>query len=197
VDNQTRAALDIDAWVDAYGDALFHFALARVKKRDVAEDLVQETFLAAVRAREGFQGRSSEKTWLFGILKHKIIDHYRKAKTTALIGDMVDKPDAMEAFFNDKGGWRMRPAHWSTHPGKAHDTREFLDHFYRCLAELPRRTAEAFVYREIDGLDTATICHRIGISAANCWTMLYRARMLLRKCLELYGFHPQVEGTKR
>ena len=76
--------INADRWVDDYGDSLFHFALARVKDKDIAEDLVQETFLAAVKSQERFQGRSSEKTWLFGILKHKVIDHYRKNKSTIL-----------------------------------------------------------------------------------------------------------------
>ena len=127
--------LNSDAWVDQYGDALFHFALARVNRRDIAEELVQETFLAAVQSQKRFKGQSSEKTWLFGILKHKVIDH-----------------------------------------------------FYQCLSGLPQRTADVFVYREIDGLSTDEICKLLGITSANCWVILYRARMLLRKCLELVGF---------
>jgi RNA polymerase sigma-70 factor (ECF subfamily) len=183
--------LNADRWVDDYGDALFHFALARVKDKDVAEELVQETFLAAVKAQERFKGRSSEKTWLFGILKHKVIDHYRKRKSTVFARDLVSDPDNIDAFFNSKGGWHTRPAHWRTNPGKAHENREFLDHFYQCLADLPQRNADAFVYREIDGLSTAEICKRLDITPNNCWVMLYRARMLLRKCLELVGLGQQ------
>jgi RNA polymerase sigma-70 factor (ECF subfamily) len=197
VERKARTSLNIEAWVDAYGDALFHFALARVQKQETAEDLVQETFLAAVRSQERFKGLSSEKTWLFGILKHKIIDHYRRTKTTRLLEARADDAADIETCFNARGAWRERPGHWSTDPGKAHETREFLDHFYRCLADLPQRTAEAFVYREIDGLGTEAICRRLEITAANCWTMLYRARMLLRKCLEGHGFHPQNAGQER
>jgi hypothetical protein len=94
------------------------------------------------------------------------------------------------AFFNAKGGWQTRPAHWQTNPGKVQETREFLDHFYRCLSEVPQRSADAFVYREIDGLSTKEICKLLDISANNCWVLLYRARMLLRKCLELIGLGP-------
>ena len=186
--------LNPDAWVDQYGDALYHFALARVQDRNVAEDLVQETFLAAVKARDRFEGRSSEKTWLFGILKHKVIDHFRKRQKTLLTQDLTDSADRIDAFFGKRGEWRDRPAHWRTNPGKAQETREFLDHFYRCLAGLPRRTADAFVYREIDGLRTEEICRQLDITANNCWVMLYRARMLLRKCLELVGFSRPTEG---
>ncbi|MGD8702724.1 MAG: sigma-70 family RNA polymerase sigma factor [Desulfosarcina sp.] len=141
-----------------------------------------------------FEGRSSEKTWLFGILKHKLIDHYRKHKSTFLAQDLVDDPDNIDALFNAKGGWQTRPAHWRTNPGKAHETREFLDHFYRCLSELPQRSADAFVYKEIDGWSTEEICNKLDITANNCWVLLYRARMLLRKCLELVGFSGRQKG---
>ncbi len=184
--------LNSDAWVDRYGDALFHFALARVNKREIAEDLVQETFLAAVQSQERFKGQSSEKTWLFGILKHKVIDHYRKNKATVFALDLSNDPDSLDGFFNAKGGWQIRPQHWSTHPGKSQEVKEALDHFYQCLSGLPQRTADVFVYREIDGLGTDEICKLLGITSANCWVILYRARMLLRKCLELVGL-----GKKR
>ena len=182
--------LDAEAWVDQYGDALFRFAVARIKNRDIAEDLVQEAFLAAVKSKERFQGKSSEKTWLFGILKHKIINHYRKSKTMVHVQDYTDDPDSMDAFFNTKGGWGAPPSHWSSNPGKAYDTREFLDHFYHCLSGLPNRSAEAFAHREIDGLTTGEICKRLDITESNCWVILYRARMLLRKCLEMVGYQP-------
>jgi RNA polymerase sigma-70 factor (ECF subfamily) len=186
------AALNSDMWVDNYGDSLFQFALARVKDASIAEDLLQETFLAALNARDRFGGRSSEKTWLFGILKHKVVDHFRKSKSTVYARDLVGDPDNVDAFFNARGGWRDRPAHWRTHPGRVQETREFLDHFYRCLSGLPQRSADAFVFREIDGMSTEEICGHLGITANNCWVMLYRARMLLRKCLERIGIgHPQ------
>lgn len=189
--------LNAEMWVDEYGDALFHFAVARVKDRDIAEDLVQETFLAAVQSQKRFKGQSSEKTWLFGILKHKVIDHYRKNKSTLYAQDIANDPDNLDAFFNAKGGWQTHPAHWRTNPGKAQETKEFLDHFYRCLSSLPQRSADAFAYREIDGMSTAEICKLLDITATNCWVLLHRARMLLRKCLELVGFSRQQEGNKK
>lgn len=192
----TLPQLNADAWVDRYGDALFHFAIARVKDRHIAEDLVQDTFLAAVQSKERFQGKSSEKTWLFGILKHKIIDHYRKKKNIVNVQDYIEDPERVEAFFNAKGGWQMRPSHWSVNPGKAHETKEFLDHFFRCLSGLPQRTADVFVHREIDGFSTDEICKLVGITENNCWVILYRARMLLRKCLELVGFNQPAEGSE-
>lgn len=188
--------INADDWVDRYGDALFQFAVARVNDRTTAEDLVQDTFLAAVQAKARYQGKSSEKTWLFGILKHKLIDYYRKAKNVVNTFDFIEEPDRMEAFFNAKGGWQKRPAHWSTNPGKAHETKEFLNHFFSCLSGLPQRTADVFVHREIDGLSTSEICSRFGITENNCWVILYRARMLLRRCLELVGMSPHGQGDE-
>ena len=185
--------LNSDDWVDQYGDALFHFALARVKNRETAEDLVQETFLAAVKSQKRFKGQSSEKTWLFGILKHKVIDHYRKNKSIIYEQDRWHDNDDLDGFFNAKGGWQIRPEHWSDNPGKSHEIKEFLDHFYRCIADLPQRSADVFVYREVDGLSTEEICKLLGITPTNFWVIIYRARMLLRKCLELVGYNPQQE----
>ncbi len=192
---QQTKQLDAEAWVDKYGDALFHFARTRVGDRGVAEDLVQDTFLAAVQAKERYQGKSSEKTWLFGIMKHKIIDYYRRKRNIVNVHDYIDDPDGVEAFFNAKGGWQVRPLHWSFNPGKAHENKEFLNHFFRCLSGLPRRTADVFVHREIDGLSTGAICKLFGITENNCWVILYRARMLLRKCLESIGFNRTEKGS--
>ena len=177
-----------DVWVDEHGDALFGFAMARVKDRETAEDIVQETFLAAIKSLERFKGHSTLKTWLFGILKHKLVDHYRKNKSTVYTQDIIHDPDNLEAFFNARGSWQIRPENWRADPGKSQENKEFLDHFYRCLADLPQRTADIFAYREIDGLSTSEICERLGITSSNCWVILYRARMLLRRCLELVGF---------
>jgi RNA polymerase sigma-70 factor (ECF subfamily) len=202
--DQVRGAFDMDGapqinaedWVDRYGDALFHFAMARVKDRLMAEDLVQETFLAAVQAKAHYKGKSTEKTWLFGILKHKIVDHFRRSKTVVNTQDLIEDSGRMEAFFNADGSWQKPPHHWSTNPGKAHETKEFLDHFFSCLSGLPQRTADVFVHREIDGLSTDEICNLFNITENNCWVILYRARMLLRKCLELVGFSPYAQGNE-
>lgn len=186
--------IDSDAWVYRYVDALFHFALARVKNREIAEDLVQETFLAAVKSQDHFRVQSTEKTWLFCILKHKVIDHYRKNRPIIYAQDSISDAEDLDAFFNARGAWQMRPEHWRLNPGKSQEVREFLDHFYRCLADLPKKTGDVFTFREIDGLSTKEICKRLGITANNCWVILYRARMLLRKCLEMAGLSPRQEN---
>ena len=173
-----------ELWVDNYGDFLYRFALARVKDPSVAEDLVQETFLAALRARENFKRRSSGRTWLIAILKHKIVDHIRKKIREPATDKIETLTDMAAPDFDDGGKWNIRPNQWAVNPGNIYEQKEFLDVLYHCLAELPERLAEAFVKREMDGLSTEEVCKELGITATNSWVMLYRARMSLRRCLE-------------
>ena len=173
-----------ESWVDHYGDFLYRFALSRVKDPAVAEDLVQETFLAALRARESFKGRSAARTWLIAILKHKIVDYIRKKFREPPTDKIETLIDIMDADFNDSGKWQVRPHKWAINPGKIYEQKEFFDVLYYCLAELPGRLAEAFMLREMDGLSTAEVCKILDITATNSWVMLYRARMSLRRCLE-------------
>ena len=178
-----------ESWVDQYGDFLYHFTLSRIKDPSIAEDLVQETFLAALKARKNFQGRSTARTWLIAILKHKIVDHIRKQvreHTSDKVESMLDATanDPVDSSFNDEGDWRIRPSKWAIDPMKLYEQKEFMDILYQCLGGLPERQAEAFMMREIDGLSTEEICKLLNISATNSWVMLYRARMWLRRCLE-------------
>ena len=178
-----------ESWVDQYGDFLYHFTLSRIKDPSIAEDLVQETFLAALKARKNFQGRSTARTWLIAILKHKIVDHIRKQvreHTSDKVESMLNTAanDPVDSSFNDEGDWRIRPSKWAIDPMKLYEQKEFMDILYQCLGELPERQAEAFMMREIDGLSTEEICKLLNISATNSWVMLYRARMWLRRCLE-------------
>jgi len=176
-------------WVDLYGDFLYRFALSRVKDPSVAEDLVQEAFLAALKSRANFQGRSSARTWLIAILKHKIVDHIRQ-RARELASDKIEslsdafENDPVDGNFKDGGGWRHRPSRWVVNPMKIYEQKEFMDVLYRCLSDLPQRQAEAFMMREIDGLTTEEICKALNISATNSWVILYRARMFLRQCIE-------------
>lgn len=175
---------DPESWVDRYGEILYRFALVRVKDPVIAEDLVQETFLAALRGRENFQGRSSLKSWLVAILKHKIVDHIRKSVKEKVIENFDFQTDQVEASFDDRGKWKFRPQNWTVNPAKLYQQKEFMDILYRCLAQLRGRQAEVFTLREIDELSTEEICKELNITATNSWVMLYRARMGLRRCLE-------------
>jgi RNA polymerase sigma-70 factor (ECF subfamily) len=91
-----------------------------------------------------------------------------------------------DQFFDENGNWSlpMRPSTWNINPIEAYEQKEFLDVFYRCLSEVPQRLANAFIYREIDGLSTEEICKVLNITTSNFWVMIYRARMLLRRCMD-------------
>ena len=176
--------------VEAFSPDLYSYAYWLAGDRHIAEDLVQETFLAALKARPNFQGRSTVRTWLIAILKHKIVDHIRK-KVREQTSDKVEAifdaaaNDSGDAGFNGRGHWNNPPGKWAVNPTKLYEQKEFIDIFYHCLGELPQRQAKAFMMREIDGLSTDEICKALGISATNSWVLLYRARMLLRQCLEI------------
>ncbi|HSL98694.1 MAG TPA: sigma-70 family RNA polymerase sigma factor [Candidatus Limnocylindria bacterium] len=175
---------DPSDWVDRYGDYLFRYALLRLRDRSVAEDLVQETFLAALKNRETFSGGSSEATWLVGILKHKIADHFRRQAREGTLpeGDPPNQPG--ETPFNATGHWITGPADWGGNPANLLRQKEFLEEFTKCLSGLSPAQANAFTLREMEGLSTGEICKVLNITETNLWVILHRARMHLRRCLE-------------
>jgi RNA polymerase sigma-70 factor (ECF subfamily) len=179
-------------WVDEYGDYLFRFALSRLRRRETAEDLVQETFLAALGARDRFAGASSERTWLVGILKRKIVDHVRRKGHVQLVSDLSASDQWVEALFDERGNWKKKPGKWPDDPSAAFEKQEFWAIFTACLRKLPDRLANAFTLREVEELDSLEICKVLNISANNLWVMLHRARLGLWRCLEVNWF-----GTKK
>jgi RNA polymerase sigma-70 factor (ECF subfamily) len=175
---------DPEGWVDRHGEVLYRYALLRVRSPELAADIVQDTFLEALRARGSFAGRSSERTWLIGILRHKIIDHLRRAGRELAAGNGAPPDGADRPPFDHRGHWRVGPASWAGDPSRELVTREFWDVFGRCLSRLPQGLADAFFLRELDGLGAAEVQQILGISPANFWKRLHRARSLLRQCLE-------------
>ena len=179
---------DPSGWVGQYGDYLFRYAMLRLRDRSAAEDLVQETFLAALKSRGSFSGGSSEATWLAGILKHKIADHYRHQALEAPLedGDLREQPDP--SSFNRSGHWASGPVDWGGNPADLYREKKFLDQFTKCLSGLSPNHANAFTLREIEGEDTGEICKVLNVTETNLWVILHRARMLLRRCLEANWF---------
>jgi RNA polymerase sigma-70 factor, ECF subfamily len=185
---------DAGAWLDQHGDYLFKYASFRLRDATAAEDAVQETFLAALKAYEKFEGRGSERTWLVGILKHKITDHFRRIAREAPIGQEEDEgPDHIE-FFTRTDGWEghwnndFAPSDWHATPAQLVEQGAFWMVFNDCLSPLPQRTATAFTLREVDGLSSEEICEMLSITVNNLWVMLHRARLHLRNCLQLNWF---------
>ena len=180
-----------DRWVDEHGDCLFRYALVRVRRREVAEDLVQETLLAAIRSREKFAGRSSERSWLTGILKHKISDHFRKLGRETSFTDLESLADEFSEKFVPEGYWVhvKGPKEWKPESDEVVYRAEFWQTMRHCLDKLPERIANVFMLREMDEVESKEICSMLSISESNLWVMLHRARMALRECLEINWFN--------
>lgn len=191
----TYTADNLAEWVDTYGNYLFRFALTRVQSSNVAEDLVQETFLAALKGLPSFQGRSSPKTWLTAILKHKTIDYFRKSSRETTSDQLETRSSENDALFDETGHWSVAPKRWSTHPDRIFEQKEFMGTLRDCMDRLPPRMARTFAMRELEGMSTRQICDILDITESNCWVILYRARMGLRKCLEENWIEPAAEDA--
>lgn len=182
-----------EAWPDVYGDFLYRFALLRVRETTVAEEMVQETFLAALQARGSFAGQSSERSWLVGIMKPKIVDHFRRAgrETPSKALDQLGAEEDVDGTFDAGGHWKLdqtAPLDWPDNPGGVLERKQFWDVLKRCLNELPPRTSQVFSLREVDDVSTEDICEMVKITPNNLWVLLHRARKHLRKCLEVHHF---------
>lgn len=182
-------ATDPGKWVDQYGDILYRFAVIRVRDPEIAEDLVQETFLSALKAQERFLGRSSEKTWLIGILKHKIIDHFRNRAVEPPVGDpLAFSTEIDENFFDRKGRWKIPPGKWNGSPEEILKNKDFWQVLHRCLDGLSPNLRQVFTLRELDEMNSEELCKALGISPTNLWVILHRARNALRRCMEKNWF---------
>ena len=157
---------------------LLRYAALQLRDAAAAEDAVQETLLAALAGESGFGERASLRTWLTGILKHKIIDTIRRASREA----PAASEDEFEALFDERGHWIEMPAAWAD-PGASLEQKGFFAALEACLKRLPEKTARSFMMREHLGLETDEICKELAITPTHCWVLLYRARMALRECL--------------
>ena len=167
---------------------------ARLQLRDdaSAEDAVQEALAAALSNQKAFGNRAQLKTWVFAILKNKIIDIIReraRSPGTAIAVDEIPE-DAYDDLFNEKGYWQddTRPSSWGD-PESSFSSQQFWQVFEICLTRLPENTARVFMMREMLGFETEEICKELAISPTNCWVVLHRARMGLRLCLEERWFN--------
>ena len=176
-----------EGWLERHGDALYRYAYSRIRHAAQAEDLVQETLLAALQARGIFAGRSSERTWLIGILKNKLMDYLRKSAREQPVDTSAGIEAEIDAMFEPDGHWKMPPAAWDN-PTEALEQKQFWKILAECLEALPARQAQVFALCEFDGLDSAEICKVFQIAATNLWILLHRARLRLRECLEIRWF---------
>lgn len=182
----TKHSVNPDRWVDKHGDYLYNYAYSRVHSREISEDLVQDTFIAGLKAMKSFQGKSTELTWLISILKRKIIDYYRKSS--------VKKEQVLTEFtspFNKdgvyEGHWILEkaPKEWKSDlddPINQADFRAILD---KCLEHLSEKWRAVFVLKFMEDLNNKEICKELECTPSNLWVMLHRGRLKLRECIEM------------
>jgi RNA polymerase sigma-70 factor (ECF subfamily) len=168
---------------------MLRFAQMQLRDAGAAEDMVQEALLAAMKHAGGFAGRATLKTWLFAILRNKIVDHIRRSAREIAGSDLIEPDDEddfdFDRLFRQGEHWRRdaRPATWSD-PDAALTQKQFWAVFDACVNHLPEKVARVYMMREFLDLDTAEICKELGITTNNCWVILHRARTGLRECLE-------------
>jgi RNA polymerase sigma-70 factor (ECF subfamily) len=191
--NTNEEILKPGNWVNAYADYLYSLALMKVNNKETAEDLVQETFLSAFKAKDSFKNGSSEKTWLTAILKNKIIDHYRKKdvlkEVTSYITDTETGFD--EHIFNATDGhWLMEsvPLAWQELADAKVNSNEFNKIIQFCIQKMPAKLVPVFVAKFLDEAESAAICKEFNITTSNYWVIIHRAKVLIRSCLEKNWF---------
>ncbi|GAB5565749.1 MAG: RNA polymerase sigma factor SigX [Winogradskyella sp.] len=175
--------LNPNNWINSYSDYLFNYTISRVNDREMAKDLVSETFLAGLKSMSNFKGEASERTWLVSILKRKIIDYYRK------INSNKGKAEVRMNYNTDsesEGDWleeRVADPFDKTAEDNLENS-ELGNAIHECISKLPKKQAEVFKQKTILGYDTETICNELNITASNLWVIIHRARTALAECME-------------
>ncbi len=176
---------DIIPLVKRHTNDLFAYTLSKVNQREIAEDLVQETFLSAYKSYENYKGKSNVKTWLFSILKHKIADYFRSKykSNTEVSSDIIDK------FFDDNHHWKpeYRPKQWAEE-NELLDDPAFSKTLSECLKALPEKWSSVVQLKYLEETDSKIICSQLEITTSNFWQIIHRAKLQLRNCLELKWF---------
>ncbi len=171
-----------EKWVDLYADYLFNYAITRVSETEIAKDLVQDTFIAGLKSAKNFKGDAAERTWLIAILKRKVIDHYRK------INSKKGKAEVRMSYSSQtdaEGDWleeRIADPN-SNFEQDAMENEELGLAIQHCISKLPKKQAQVFTMKTIEGMETEDICNALGINASNLWVMIHRARTGLMACL--------------
>lgn len=183
--------LNPELWVKKYGDNLYAWAYHRTGKKVVAEDLVQETFLSALNAMDNFTGSSSEKTWLFAILKNKIVDHFKKAfvkyeKSESELQHASQEGSFLSRFFDRYGSWNKkdRPANWNDDNNNLLDDNEFRRILKYCMDLLPDKWLSIITLRFLLEKNTTEVCKDLDITPSNLWVVIHRSKLQLRACIE-------------
>ena len=168
---------------------LLRFARLQLRNDAWAEDAVSETLLAALEKPESFAGRAQPKTWLIGILKHKLVDQLRRHTRECSLTRDDDEADAAleELMFDASGHFRQAPAEWGD-PQAQLGQAQFMAVLDACVEKMPAQLGRVFLMREWLELDTHDICKELAITPTHLWVILHRARLRLRECLQIQWF---------
>lgn len=188
-----NSLLDPADWLSEHGDYLYRYALVRVRDTTAAEDLLQETLLAAMGSYQAHEGRSSERTWLVGIMRHKVVDYFRRLARTPefyLCTEEGNELDQFETAGAWRGHWRedQAPVSWPVDAVALLESREFWEIIDRGLKCLSPQMAAAFTLREVAGLSSEEICEILNVTPNNLWVILHRSRARLRHFIETEWF---------
>lgn len=183
----TTSQIDITQLVNDHADELLNYTLSKVSDKTDAEDLVQEAFIAAHRSAEKFKEESNPKTWLYGILKHKILGHHRKNFRQPKQVEITE--EKQDAFFDADGKWKQEsvPQTWNEEPHLLGNT-DFNTQLRACIDKLPPKQGVAIRLKYQEDINVDAIRKELGVSATNYWQMLHRAKLQLRQCLETNWF---------
>ncbi len=178
--------IDPTKWVDKYSDYLFNYTIVRVNDRELANDLISETFLAGLKSMKNFKGEATERTWLISILKRKIIDHYRR------INSNKGKAEVRIAYSDEsnEGDWleEQAPDRFDMTAEDVMENEELGTAILDCMNTLNEKQAKIFKMKTIEGFDTEAICNEFNITPSNLWVIIHRARVSLAECLEKNWF---------
>lgn len=195
----TESAPDIltEAIVAEHGDYLFGYAKARLRRREAAEDAVQETLLAVVQRPADFAAAPNPRAWLVGILRHKIVDQFRRGSRETPISALADDDEEdISRCFDVAEHWIGGPVSWKSHPGALLRDKRFLAVFRGCLDKLPGKLGSVFVMREVDGEECEEVCETLNITSTNLYASLHRARFRLRACVEKHWLAESTRGKE-
>lgn len=184
---KTIHTLEPDKWIDNYSDMLYAFTVSRVSDREVAKDIVQDTFLSAWKARDGYKGEASEKSWLFTICRNKIIDHYRRSTLKTID---LQAEEEQDFFDKDDGHWTKAasPHDWAVNYTDTVETKEFYEVLTNCKGKLKEQQQAVFTMKYLEEMDSEDICKVLDITPSNYWVLVHRAKVHLRKCIEKNWF---------
>lgn len=178
--------IDPTKWVDKYSDYLFNYTIVRVNDRELANDIISETFLAGLKSMKNFKGEATERTWLISILKRKIIDYYRKINSNKGKAEVRIKYSDVD----NEGDWleEQAPDRFDLNAEDQMENEELGLAIIECMNQLTEKQARIFKMKTIEGVDTETICNEFDITPSNLWVIIHRARVTLAECLEKNWF---------